>query len=260
MYLTCIKSLWPEKEDFSIYRSSTKEEYIFVHMLSEGEMIVDGKWRRVEKGACLISAPHSPQGVRACGSAVLHDWFHFVGDNVGNILSKYRLKDNTVYYPRSDSFVTHDIREAELAFVSGAPYAMALASLLTEILFAHLGNALETDTPKESPYLYRRFTELRSNILLKYDTPPTVGEMAESLALSPSRFHRLYKSYFGVSPARDLQNTRIEHAKLLLLQEGISITEAAERLGYNSIYHFIRQFKEHIGMTPGEYKKNSSTT
>ncbi len=90
---------------------------------------------------------------------------------------------------------------------------------------------------------------------MHYDTPYSVSDMATSLSLSPSRFHRLYKGYFGVSPARDVQNARVEHAKLLLLQGGISVTEAAERLGYNNIYHFIRQFKERVGMTPGEYKK-----
>ncbi len=255
MYLTCIKSLWPEKEDFSIYRASTGQEYIFVHMLTEGELIVDGKWRHVDKGACLVSAPFSAQGVKACGGAILHDWFHFVGDNVGDILKKYGLSAGKVYYPRDSSFVTHDVRESELAFLSAAPYAKELAALLAEVLFAHIGNALAADAPKESPYLYHRFTELRSDILLRYDTPCSVSDMAASLSLSPSRFHRLYKGYFGVSPARDVQNARIEHAKLLLLQNGISVTEAAERLGYNNIYHFIRQFKERVGMTPGEYKK-----
>ncbi len=256
MYLTCIKSLWPEKEDFSIYRKSTGNQYIFVHMLTEGELIVDGKWRKAEKGACLITAPHSEQGVRASGSAILHDWFHFVGGNTDEILRKYGLSPGNIYYPRDDSFVTHDIREAELAFVGTSSYAKELAALLIEVLFAHIGNTLSARAPKESPYLYRRFTDLRSEILLHYDKPYSVSQMADMLSLSPSRFHRLYKGYFGVSPARDVQNARIEHAKLLLWQEGISVTEAAERLGYNNIYHFIRQFKEHVGITPGEYKKN----
>ena len=255
MYLTSIKSLWPEKEDFSVYRTDTGEEYIFVHMCSAGEMIVDGKWRAVEKGACLISSPHAVQGVRARGGAVLHDWFLLRGENVGEILGQYGIKTDTLYYPRDDSFVTHDVREAELAQMGASPYAKELAALLIEVLFAHIGNALAQNAPKESPYLYRRFRELRSDILLHYDTPRPVGEMAAALSLSPSRFHRLYKGYFGVSPARDVQNARTEHAKLLLLQEGISVTDAAERLGYGNVYHFIRQFKERVGVTPGEYKK-----
>ena len=257
MKLTCIKSLWPEKEDFSIYRSDTGAQYIFVHMLTEGELIIDGKWRKVEKGACLITAPHSAQGVRACGSPVLHDWFHLIGDDIADVLAKYGMQTGTVYYPHDDSAVTHDVREAELAFLGKAPHTDALCSLLIEILFVRIANDLSADAPKESAYLYRRFKELRSDILLHYDAPISVEEMAQKLSLSPSRFHRLYKNYFGISPARDLQNTRSEHAKLLLLQDGISITDAAERLGYGSVYHFIRQFKEHVGTTPGEYKKRT---
>ncbi len=255
MYLTCIKSLWPEKEDFFVYRKNIGDQYIFVHMLSEGELRIDGKWRHVDKGACFITSPFREQGVRACGVPVLHDWFHLAGDNAGEILKKYGIETDTVYYPRDGGAITHGIREAELAFLSNEPYAKELAALLTEVLFVHIGNALAADAPKESPYLYHRFTELRSETLLHYDTPRSVNEMARSLSLSPSRFHRLYKGYFGVSPARDIQNARIEHAKLLLLQDGISVTEAAERLGYSNVYHFIRQFKEHTGITPGHYKK-----
>lgn len=255
MYLTCIKSLWPEKEDFSVYRKDIGDQYIFVHMLTEGEFWIDGKWRRVSKGSCLITSPFHAQGVRACGVPLLHDWFHLSGDNAEDILKKYGICPNTVYTPPNSDFITHDIREAELAFLGNAPFSKELAALLTEILFAHLGNALADNTVKESPYLFPRFAELRSELLLRYNEPCSVAEMARSLSLSPSRFHRLYKSYFGVSPARDVQNARTEHAKLLLLQKGMSVTEAAERLGYNNVYHFIRQFKDHTGVTPGAYQK-----
>lgn len=260
MIIRAIKSLWPEKEDFSVYRSNVGNQYIFVHMLSEGELIVDGKWRKAEKGACIISAPFSAQGVRACGTSVLHDWLHLEGKDVASILAKYGIRTGEISYPAKDSFVTHDIREAELAALSSSPYAKELSALLIEVMFAHLAGALAAETPKESPYLYRRFTELRSEILLRYDTPLSVSEMAQSLSLSPSRFHRLYKNYFGVSPAQDVQNTRIEHAKLLLLQKNLSVTEAAERLGYSNVYHFIRQFKEKVGSTPGEYRRTMYAT
>lgn len=91
--------------------------------------------------------------------------------------------------------------------------------------------------------------------MLHYNEAPTVAEMAESLSLSPSRFHDLYKNYFGVSPAKDLQLARIEHAKLLLLQKDLSVAEVAKKAGYQSICHFIRQFKANIGITPGEYQE-----
>ena len=93
--------------------------------------------------------------------------------------------------------------------------------------------------------------------MLHYNEAPTVSEMAESLSLSPSRFHDLYKNYFDVSPAKDLQMARIEHAKLLLLQKNLSVAEVATKAGYQSICHFIRQFKASVGLPPGEYREEN---
>ena len=50
---------------------------------------------------------------------------------------------------------------------------------------------------------------------------------------------------------------KMDHAKsLLLMDEYIPLATIAERLGYSSQYHFIRQFKQITGMTPGAYRKN----
>lgn len=44
---------------------------------------------------------------------------------------------------------------------------------------------------------------------------------------------------------------RIEKAKNMLMQ-GMSVAETAEQLGYTNVYHFIRQFKQITGITPGK--------
>ena len=44
---------------------------------------------------------------------------------------------------------------------------------------------------------------------------------------------------------------RVEKAKNMLAQ-GVSVSRTAELLGYGSTYHFIRQFKQVTGVTPGK--------
>ena len=76
--------------------------------------------------------------------------------------------------------------------------------------------------------------------------------MAERVYLSPSRFFDTYRDMFGVSPKTDLQNARIAEAKKLLVK-GMAVAEVAFAVGYNSIYHFIRQFHRVVGVSPGKY-------
>ena len=254
MLLTTIRAAWPEKRGFSLFRVSTKEDFIFIHALSDAEAFIDGKWRSVQAGDLWITSAHTSQGIRSTEEDLLHDWFHLRGD-VASVLASYDLRPDTLYRPHEDAFISSAVHKVEIEFFSGAPYAAEIATLIIEQLLARIGRALKSPEPRISPYLYPRFSALRSEVLRHYHTPPSVSEMASALSLSPSRFHKLYKSYFGVSPAHDIVRARIDHARLLLLDGSLSVTEVAEQIGFSDIYSFIRRFKAEVGVSPGVFRR-----
>ena len=51
------------------------------------------------------------------------------------------------------------------------------------------------------------------------------------------------------------RHRRLETARLLIDEGGLSITEIASLLRYSSIYTFSRAFKEFFGVPPAQYKK-----
>ena len=255
MKLDLIRALWPEKKGFCIHRQTERNFFIFVHFLTDAEAFFCGKWHKAKQGEWIVWHSRSPQGVRKKDGDLLHDWFHVVGEDTENILRRYGIETERLYTPIDDSFITREIHEIELEAQKRNWFFDDITRTMTEIFFAHLARDLKGTAVQKSRHLYKRFTKLRSEIMLHYNEALTVAEMAESLSLSPSRFHDLYKNYFGVSPAKDLQLARIEHAKLLLLQKDLSVAEVAKKAGYQSICHFIRQFKANIGITPGEYQE-----
>lgn len=243
-----------EKAGLSLFYRDTGDEYVFVHFQTPAEVWQeDGSWIRVEPGACILAAPHTARGLRTAECDLLHDWFHLQGD-ISFYLSRYGIECNRVFYPHCSSIITRDIERAELEFVGGSLFSQDTCEMAIGLFFAHLGNALRTAEHTESPYLFRRFAKLRAE-LMRGDRSVSVNEMAESVGLSPSRFHRLYKGYFGVSPSKDLQKARVEHAKRLLVSPEMRVAEVADLLGYGSVYHFIRQFRGETGMSPGAYRK-----
>jgi transcriptional regulator GlxA family with amidase domain len=88
----------------------------------------------------------------------------------------------------------------------------------------------------------------------------SLGEMAESVNLSPPYFCYLFKSITGVPPARYLKSLRMQHAATLLTTTFLSVKEIVRRVGGTDESHFVRDFKRIYGVTPSEYRNGALAT
>ena len=86
-----------------------------------------------------------------------------------------------------------------------------------------------------------------------------IDELAARVYLSHSGLIRKFKKEFGVSPSEYLINLRMRRAKQLLIENDITVGEAAEKCGYSNAYYFSNAFKKVTGMSPSEYKKKNIT-
>ena len=88
----------------------------------------------------------------------------------------------------------------------------------------------------------------------------SLGQMAESVNLSPPYFCYLFKSVTGVPPARYLKTLRMEQAAILLTTTFLSVKEIVRRVGCTDESHFVRDFKRIYGVTPSEYRNGALRT
>ena len=51
------------------------------------------------------------------------------------------------------------------------------------------------------------------------------------------------------------RNSRLETARLLILEDQLNISQIADLLHYSSIYTFSRAFKDQYGLSPEQYRK-----
>ena len=65
-------------------------------------------------------------------------------------------------------------------------------------------------------------------------------------------YQKGFKELFGTTIFDFYQTQRMEHAKYLLYDKGLSVTEVSSLLGYSSISHFSTAFKKHTGIKPCE--------
>lgn len=81
-----------------------------------------------------------------------------------------------------------------------------------------------------------------------------VGELAAAAGTSTDRLERAMRRVLGVSPKQYVLRLRAEHAARLLVTTGAPIAAVAAECGYYDQSQMTRQFREHIGMTPREYR------
>ena len=85
-----------------------------------------------------------------------------------------------------------------------------------------------------------------------YLKPLSINELARISGRSLSAFKRDFELQFNTSPAVWIKNKRLEYAFFLLQNSQKNVSEISLEIGYESVSHFIKAFKEKYGFTPNK--------
>ena len=83
----------------------------------------------------------------------------------------------------------------------------------------------------------------------------SVKDLAASGYVSADHLTRLFKKKYGQTVSEYIQEKRLILAGELLKRGDISISMAANMVGFCNYSYFTGQFKKHYGVTPREYRK-----
>jgi AraC-like DNA-binding protein len=84
----------------------------------------------------------------------------------------------------------------------------------------------------------------------------SLSSVADEVGLNPDYLGRIFREDTGMSFVDFLTNLRIQKSVTLLKATNMQIKEISFEVGYNNPNYFIKVFKEHLGVTPKEYKSN----
>jgi len=97
-----------------------------------------------------------------------------------------------------------------------------------------------------------KITKAREILIQHIGEPITIKELSRKVAINECYLKKGFKEMFGSTIFDFYQSQRMEHAKYLLYEKGLSVTEVSMMLGYSSISHFSTAFKKHTGLKPCE--------
>jgi AraC family transcriptional regulator len=114
-----------------------------------------------------------------------------------------------------------------------------------------------TSTSERTNY-EERLSRVTDHIYGHLDEDIDLARLAEIACLSPYHWHRVYHALKGETIAATVKRLRLHRAAGFLANTTLAIEEISARSGYSNPDSFARAFKEALGLSPAQYRKNGS--
>lgn len=154
--------------------------------------------------------------------------------------------------------------------VSGKlPGAWAIANGLTQALLAYAmraygeGPSSQASQSPQASWLALiadpRLCASLQAMLADPQHPWTLDALGELAAMSRATYARRFKDASGMTPGAALLAVRMMHASKLMQQTRRTLADIAEAVGYQSEAAFGKAFRQALGSTPGQWRRNMAS-
>ena len=165
-------------------------------------------------------------------------------EQTARLLAKWGIETNRAAL-RQAYFATRVVpaKQHESVIKLLSIFAQHLSILSNQILVQH-ENAEPPIITRAKAYIQEHQTE---NLRL--------GQVAKAVNSSPFYFCKRFKKATGLNFTEYLSRIRIERSRNLLLNPHLRVSEIAFEVGFQSLTHFNRVFKNTIGQSPTRYRQ-----
>ena len=237
------------------YRLFTGDKWLWM-ILDEGVAIFTSHEDEIKlsKGECMVIPPDS----ESCGLKNAKDarilWLTIDGPlstdflREMNALSDMPAKQGTL---PSQVLLSRQIVQVLVRHTGSGDASYQLGQLLWGLLAAHSGQSVAMSATL-SHEIARVVDTLRA---CQYRDSFSLADMAAISRMPVETFRKRFSSELGIPPLAYLQFLKMERAKTLL-RGGLNVKQTGVEIGMPDPYHFSKQFKHVVGMSPTAYLKH----
>ena len=113
----------------------------------------------------------------------------------------------------------------------------------------------QTFSPEMDMYKSRRIRLVCSYINKNFQDKIMISDLAELIGMTSSSFCHFFKKRTSKSFVDYLNEVRIGHASVQLIETTKTISEVCYNCGFNNVSNFNRIFRTKKGLTPSEFRK-----
>lgn len=120
-------------------------------------------------------------------------------------------------------------------------------------LFEHVCRYVNEVQTDRGDYLYNRIREYIDGRF--GDSMLSLTTLSDEFGMNGKYLSAFFKKYSGQNLTDYIQAVRVQHAKKLLADTGLTLEQIAQQVGYANDVGLIRVFKKQEGITPGKYRE-----
>ncbi|MCD8192944.1 MAG: AraC family transcriptional regulator [Tannerellaceae bacterium] len=257
-YTSYPQSQHPESYIFKPQTGRRIKEYQLIY-ISEGAGYFESascKRQRVKAGTIILLFPdewHTYEPDQETGW--YEYWVGFRGVHIDKrVENGFFTPESPVFYVGFSSGIIslyEDIIDYALQERSG--FQQIISSIVLYILGSvYYKNKNQSFTDSVA---INKIDEARSLMKQKIDNPISPEEIAEQLGVSYSWFRKMFKQYVNISPTQYQLNLKFLRSKELLDTSGLTITEIAYKMNFETVSQFSTFFRKREGISPQEYRR-----
>jgi len=237
-----------------INRPHGTDDYLmmYFHTPAQGGVSVDDV---MPADTFYMWAPGEAQFYGHAEKGFTHSWLHCEGDSVSlyyKLIYKHGPVQLKMRSPQSFLLFLDSLRE-EILNNRDADEIVA-GNLLTNWM-----RDLMRHTGKPPQALPERLRVVRDFINEHYTEPITLPQLAHLANWSVPHFSEEFRRHIGESPIDYVIRQRLLHASYLLQDVNLSVTDIANRVGYDNLYHFSKSFKRRFHLSPRNFRERNLT-
>ncbi len=148
----------------------------------------------------------------------------------------------------------------ELTKSAGPLRIILMLEILAELAKAESRKLLTEEFSTGTPFLdanspsFVRLQKVHHYVIKNFNSPLQIEDVAQIANMTPHAFCKYFKKSTKKTFMTFLNELRVCHAKKLLIENRIPISQICIESGFNNISNFNRQFKTGTSMTPSDFK------
>jgi len=205
-------------------------------------------------GSAILWEPGTAQYYGRRTTRWCHSWIHFEGSLAEGMLRRDGVGCNGVF-PFPDAGPMHVLLRMLFQEMKRGQLDTEAVTSLFRVLTRYLDRAAHTSTnPLSIPQAYLEVKHLlETGLEMSYN----LQDLALRVHHSPAYFSEKFKTYFGMSPIHYALEQRLQHACYLLRDRNLTVSDVAERVGFEDLFYFSKRFKKRFSLSPSQYRKQN---
>ncbi|GIP23110.1 AraC family transcriptional regulator [Paenibacillus sp. J22TS3] len=250
----CGTELCTPKQDFG----PIARDFNLIHFVlkGKGELILGDETYEIEKGQAFLIPANQVAYYQADEKHPWeYCWVGFMGINSEMYLHNIAQgQDHRYVIDVDDIAFFHSTIDEMLRIGSRNTFASSLAiqGYLYQILARLVHESGEPFEKEKITYSVQAINYIEKN----YNSGIQINEVAQYLGVHPNYLTALFRQETGETPKQYLMRIRIKKACELLQQTNYSIQVVSNSVGYSDQLTFSRAFKNMIGISPSDYRRN----